>query len=201
MNIEGLDYNTQREQLRMPEYGREIQKMIDHACTLKSKEMRQACAESIIRAMMKMQTNGRASKDYRQKLWNHLAIMSDFKLDIDYPCDISDALKIALKPEPLSYPHDEIEVRHYGKMLAKVFEKLKTMPEGRQRDELIRAAANQMKRDLYQWGHGQMENEKIAADLERLTDGAVKLDLKTFKFERINPNDFIEKKTKGKKSK
>ena len=111
MNIEGLDYNTQREQLVLPEYGREIQKMVDYAVALPTKEERQACAESIITTMIRMFPQGYDSVDFEQKLWDHLAIMSNFQLDIDYPFDVSNATRIATKPEPMSYSHTYIPVR------------------------------------------------------------------------------------------
>ena len=93
MNIEGLDYNTQREKIILPEYGREIQKMVDYAVGLPDKEERQACAESIISIMDRMTSHSRESEDHNRKLWDHLAIMSDFKLDIDYPYDVNEAKK------------------------------------------------------------------------------------------------------------
>ena len=138
MNIEGLDYNTQREQLILPEYGREVQNMVDYALSLPDKEERQRCAESIIVIMDRMFPQNHENPDYKQKLWDHLAIMSNFQLDIDWPYDISGAAKIATKPEPLDYPMTQIPVRHYGKMLFDVFEHLKTMPAGEERDELVR---------------------------------------------------------------
>ena len=86
MNIEGLDYNTQREKLVMPEYGREVQSMIDYAVTLEDKEERKQCATAIVAIMERMFPQSAGTADFRQKLWDHLAIMSGFKLDIDYPC-------------------------------------------------------------------------------------------------------------------
>ncbi|MBO6296644.1 MAG: DUF4290 domain-containing protein [Prevotella sp.] len=196
MEIEGLDYNTQRDKLILPEYGREIQQMVDHAVSLPDKAERQRCAETIIDIMARKDSQSRNTTDYRQKLWDHLALMSNFQLDIDYPCDVSKALKIATKPEPLPYQNNRIAVRHYGKMLLEVMEKLKTMPPGEARDKLVKHTANQMKRNLVQWGHGSVENEKVAADIERLTDGAIKLDLKTFRFDKISNNENAEKKRK-----
>ncbi|MBR1525748.1 MAG: DUF4290 domain-containing protein [Prevotella sp.] len=196
MEIEGLDYNTQRDKLILPEYGREIQQMVDHAVSLPDKAERQRCAETIIDIMARKDSQSRNTTDYRQKLWDHLALMSNFQLDIDYPCDVSKALKIATKPEPLPYQNNRIAVRHYGKMLLEVMEKLKTMPPGEARNKLVKHTANQMKRNLVQWGHGSVENEKVAADIERLTDGAIKLDLKTFRFDKISNNENAEKKRK-----
>ncbi len=183
MNIEGLDYNTQREKLVMPEYGREVQNMVDYAMTLESKQERQRCANAIIKVMGQMVPKNKESIDHERKLWDHLAIMSGFKLDIDYPYDVSGALKIATKPEPMEYPMQKIPVRHYGKMMFELFEKLKTMPAGKERDQLTRLTANQMKHNLSQWGHGSNDDEKIASDLARFTDGVIQLDLATFKFD------------------
>ena len=198
MNIEGLDYNTQRERLIMPEYGREIQKMVDYAVDLPTKEERQQCAETIIGVMQRMFPQNGTPENHNQKLWDHLALMSDFKLDIDYPCDVSQALKITDKPEPMPYPMKDIPVRHYGYMMFEVFEKLKSMPESPERDELARITANQMKRCLYQWSHGSADDEKVISDLARFTDGVIQLDPETFVFEKMNERDFVEKKKRKK---
>lgn len=201
MNIEGLDYNTQREKLKLPEYGREIQQMVDYAVGLASREERQRCAESIVGIMARMTPQNRESADYEQKLWDHLAIISDFKLDIDWPTDVTQARKMATRPEPMRYPMTKIPVRHYGKMMFEVFERLKTMSPGSERDELVRVTANQMKRDLLLWGHGSSDDEKVASDLARFTDGAVQLDLDTFKFEKINERELMAMQSGNKKKK
>ena len=96
MEIEGLDYNTQREKLLMPEYGREVQKMVDLAISLPTKSERQRCAATIIRIMDRMYPQNRQLADHEQKLWDHLALMSQFKLDIDYPYDVAQAATIAM---------------------------------------------------------------------------------------------------------
>ena len=185
MNTKGLDYNTQRKKLVLPEYGREIQLMIDHAVGLSTKAERQVCAETIVATMMRMSPYGKDTAGFRQKLWDHLAIMSGFKLDIDYPYDVSQAHHMQSKPSPMSYPMSDIKVRHYGKLVLETCERLKTMEPGEERNELIRLVANQMKRDLMQWSHGSSDNEKVAADLAYFTDGAVKLDLNKFVFNKV----------------
>lgn len=199
MNIEGLDYNTQRAQLIMPEYGREIQMMVDYAVGLPTKEERQRCAQSIIAVMAVMAPQNKENADFEQKLWNHLALMSNFQLDIDYPYDVSQALNIAKKPEPMPYPMQNIPVRHYGSMLFDIFEKLKGMPAGAERDELVKMTANQMKRNLVQWGHGSSANEKVASDLARFTDGKIQLDIDTFVFSNITTEQPKPEKTKKRK--
>lgn len=202
MDIKGLDYNTQREKLIMPEYGREIQKMVDYAISLPTKEERMRCALSIIHQMENKTPQLRDSSDYRQTLWDHLYLMSHKQLDIDWPFDVSNAEKILSKPQPLEHPKAEAQSRqrHYGRLMMEVFEKLKTMPEGEERNELVRITANQMKRDLATWGHGSMDDEKVADDLARFTDGKIQLDLQSFRFERVAPAGQNEGK-RGKRKK
>lgn len=200
MNIKGLDYNTQRERLVLPEYGREIQLMVDHAIDLPTKAERQRCAETIITTMMRMSPYAKDSADFKQKLWDHLAIMSNFKLDIDYPFDVSQAHQLQAKPAPMKYPMSRIRVRHYGKLVMEACDKLKTMEPGRERNELVRLVANQMKRDLTQWSHGSNDNEKVASDLAQFTDGAIQLDLSTFVFNKVvreNDKPTPKKKKRG----
>lgn len=201
MNIEGLDYNTQREKLILPEYGREIQEMVAFCKTLPTKEERQSCAETIVAIMDTMNEQNRGNADHIQKLWDHLALMAGFELDIDYPYDVSLANSITHRPTPMDYPMSRIPVRHYGKMLFDLFEQLKTMEEGAEKDELMGLAANQMKRCLMLWGHGSADDEKVASDLARLTDGKAQLDLSTFKFEKINQRDLVQPRPNNKKKK
>lgn len=201
MNIQGLDYNTQRELLQMPEYGREIQRMIDHAVTLPTKEERLLCAKTIVKLMETKVPQIRENSGYEQTLWDHLYIMSHKQLDIDWPYDISGAEKFHNKPQPMKLPQSNVRLRHYGKLVSELLEKLKDMPEGGERNELIRLTANQMKRDLVQWGHGSIDDEKVADDMARMTDGAVQLDLSNFVFERINISEPQQKRSSGKKKK
>lgn len=184
MEIKGLDYNTQREKLVMPEYGREIQKMVELAISLPTKEERMQCAKAIIQQMESKNPQIRDNADYQQTLWDHLFLMSHKQLDIDWPFDVSNAEKIHSKPQPIPIVKEngQTHMRHYGRLIMEVFEKLKTMPEGAERDELVRLTANQMKRDLAAWGHGLNDNEKIADDLARFTDGKIQIDLSMFQF-------------------
>lgn len=185
----------------MPEYGREIYSMIKYAVGLPTKEERQQCAESIIRIMDRMFPENRSNDMYKQKLWDHLAIMSDFMLDIDYPYDVSEAAKINTKPQPIEYPMTHIKVKHYGKMLFKIFDTLKTMEPGPERDRLTAFTANQMKINLLQWSHGSCDDEKVASDLAKYTDGVIQLDLDTFRFNKVNEKDMSNSQDKKKKKK
>lgn len=199
MNIEGLDYNTQRSQLVLPEYGREIQEMVEYCTALPSRQERLRCAKTIVAVMGRMHPQNRTKNrvEWERRLWDHLAILSDFKLDIDWPYDISEARSMQTKPEPMKYPTENIRVRHYGRYIFKLFDKLKTMEPGVERDNLVRLTANQMKRDLMLWSHGYTDDEKVADDLARYTDGKIQLDLAHFKFAKVDLRE-TEKKRKKK---
>lgn len=193
-----MDYNTQRTKLRMPEYGRNIHSMIEHCVLITDRDERQLCAESIVSAMEKMNPEIKQQADYKQKLWCHLAIMSNFELDIDYPYEVTDAEELMKKPEPLPYPNHRIPVRHYGDLVFQTLEHLKQMEPGAERDELTRLVANQMKRDLVMYGSSSPDNERIISDIAYFTDGIIQIDPENFQFEFV----VIDKKEeKGKKKK
>lgn len=197
MEIKGLDYNTQREKLLLPEYGREIQKMVDHAVSLPDKQERQKCAQTIVRLMETKVPHLKDNADYQQILWDHLFLMSHKQLDIDWPFDVSEAEKFHEKPQPIPLPKESLHLRHYGRLVQELFERLKTMPAGDERDTLAFYTANQMKRDLATWGHGSMSDEKVADDLARYTDGQIQLDLSSLKLEKVTITE--EPKSKKKK--
>jgi len=203
MNIEGLDYNTQRQPLTMPEYGREIQKMVDHAVSLPRKADRQRCANTIIKQMAVKAPQQQGGNSFRRTLWDHLYLMSNRQLDIDWPFDVAQAEKILAKPEPMGLPSKEdcVRTRHYGHLVEQLFEKLKTMDDGPARNELIRMTANQMKLNLYLWGHGSMSNEKVADDLAYFTDGAVQIDPHNFSFAPVMNKEPARQTANGKKKK
>ena len=201
MDIKGLDYNTQRQQLLLPEYGREIQRMVDHAVTLPTKEERLKCARTIVRLMETKVPHIRDNSDYEQTLWDHLYLMSNKQLDIDWPFDVSEAEKFLSKPNPLPLPQGNIRQRYYGNLVSELLEQLQTMPAGDERDELTRLTANQMKRDLTLWGNGTNDDEKVASDMAYLTNGAIQIDLNNFAFERMQQADLMPRRANGKKRK
>ena len=185
MDIKGLDYNTKRETLLLPEYGREIQRMVDYAIGCTTRDERNACANTIVRMMGTKVPNATETNDGVRALWDHLYIMGRGQLDIDWPYDMSEAVKITQKPQPMPIRKNHVKLRHYGHLVEECFDILKTMPNGRERDKLIYLTANQMKRDLAIWGRGTMDDERVADDLARFTDGCVQLDINNMQLERV----------------
>lgn len=185
MDIKGLDYNTKRETLLLPEYGREIQRMVDYAIGCPTRDERNACANTIVRMMGTKVPNATETNDGIRALWDHLYIMGRGQLDIDWPYDMSEAVKITQKPQPMPIRKNHVKLRHYGHLVEECFDILKTMPNGKERDKLIYLTANQMKRDLAIWGRGTMDDERVADDLARFTDGCVQLDINNMQLERV----------------
>ena len=169
-----MDYNTQRPKLLLPEYGRIVQEMVDYARTLPEKAQRQAGAETIVSVMASFAPGRRQQPDFWHKLWDHLALMADYELDIDYPYEIVRRTD-QTKPARLPYPQTRIRYRHYGHLIEELTRKLKEMPEGEERSQLAWLVAGQMRRSLNDWNKDALSDRKVAADLAAYTDGTVRL--------------------------
>jgi hypothetical protein len=170
-----MKYNTQEKNLPMPEYGRAVQKMVDHAVMIEDREERQRCADTIIAVMGNMFPQLRDVPEFNHKLWDHLAVMADFKLDIDYPYELVDPTTLHPTPQPLPYPKGNIRCRHYGRCIEELIKKACQMPEGEERDELLYLIATQMKKEYILWNKDGVEDEQIVKDIYEYSGGTIKL--------------------------
>lgn len=170
-----MDYNTQRKKLILPEYGRCIQEMVDHAKTIEDREERQQCANTIIKLLSNLYGKQSAKEDVTQKLWNHLAAMANYELDIDYPVEIENLFERENKRESIKLPQKKIRKPHYGALAEETTKVLQAMEDGEEKDALIRLVANQMKRNLANWNPNALSDEKILDDLADFTHGKVQL--------------------------
>ena len=179
-----MEYNTQRKKMELPEYGRSVQNMVDHALTIEDRAERQRCANTIINIMGGMFPHLRDVPDFKHKLWDHLAIMSDFKLDIDYPFEIVKKEDLVVKPEKLEYPNGALRYRHYGRFLEGMIKKAIEVENEGEKKQLINLLAIQMKKDLNNWNKEGIEDQKIVDDLREYSNGAINL-----KVEDLRLND------------
>lgn len=170
-----MKYNTQQRRLPLPEYGRSVQNMVDHALTIEDRAERQRCANTIVNIMGGMFPHLRDVADFKQKLWDHLAIMADFKLDIDYPVEIVKKESLEIKPQRIPYSQHDIRFRHYGRFVQDMIKLAVDYQEGEERNQLIRMIANHMKRDYLNWNKDGVEDQKILDDLCELSGGKIKL--------------------------
>lgn len=158
----------------MPEYGRNIQNMVDHLFTIEDREKRNQSAQAVIDVMGNLYPYLRDVAEYKHKLWDHLAIMSDFKLDIDYPYEPPSPDILTEKPRKVSYNQHDIRLRHYGLITQKMIDAAIDM-EGEEQRILIEQTANQMKKLYLAWNKDSVEDEKIFLDLEELSGHKLKV--------------------------
>ena len=180
-----MEYNTNQKKLALPEYGRSVQKMVDHALTIEDREERQKCAQTIVRIMGSMFPNTRNLPDYERKLWDHLAIMSDFMLDIDYPFEVIKKEEFRTPPERIPYQTGEIRNRHYGRIVEAMIEHACTLEEGEEKEQLVELILVQMKKNYIAWNKDGVEDSKILEDLRIYTKGAIDINGKEI---RLNTN-------------
>ncbi len=170
-----MDYNTQRETMPMPEYGRAVQDMIEHALTIDDRAKRQQCANTIIGIMGSMFPSLRDVPDFQGKLWDHLAFMSGYRLDIDYPVTITRIDKEKQRPDMISYPQNAIRFRHYGQIVPCMIKQAMDMPDSPEKRQLVRLLAVQMKKDLLTWNREMASDERISQDIAYFSNGQLSI--------------------------
>ncbi len=169
-----FSYNTQREKLKMPEYGRNLQEIVDFALKIEDREERTKAAYAIVSIMSNLNPHYKETSDFKHKLWDHLAIISDFKLDVDAPYPPPSAENIFSDPNKIPYCRNRIRYRHYGKAIELLIEKAIEMEEGFEKNNLVYAIANHMKRLYYVWNNDKIiADEIIFKDLEEISRGRI----------------------------
>lgn len=166
-----LEYNSSRNKLVISEYGRHIQKLVEHALTLKDKEERQKMANGIIDIMGELNPQLRDVADFKHKLWDHLFVISNFELDVDSPYEKPIIEKLFEKPEPLAYPNSKIKYNHYGKVIELMIDEAIKMEDQELKSKLVIAIANQMKKSYVNWNLDTVEDEIILNQLTKLSKG------------------------------
>ncbi len=169
-----MDYNSNRSKLSLPEYGRNLQNMVDHIMTIEDRNERNRAARTIIDIMGTMYPYLRDINDFKHKLWDHLAIMSNFNLDIDYPYTPPSPEFFVTPPKKVPYDNNTIKYRHYGKTIENLIEKASDYPDQKERELLIKLIANQMKKSYVVWNKDSVTDDKIFADIEEISHGKIK---------------------------
>ena len=172
-----LEYNSERNHLIIPEYGRHVQKMVERCLEEKDKEKRSKMAQATVEVMASINPNHRDANDFQQKLWDQLFIISDFKLDVDSPYPMPEKDEIFKKPEPLSYPQNHPKYRFYGNNITLMINEAIKVEDGKLKEALVYNIANHMKKCFLNWNRDSVKDSVIFKHLEELSDG--KLSLKT----------------------
>ncbi|SDS14738.1 protein of unknown function [Formosa sp. Hel1_31_208] len=173
--IDDIEYNTEREHLIIPEYGRHLQKMVNYAKKLPTKEERNKVVKSIINVMGNMQPHLRDVPDFQHKLWDQLFIIADFELDVDSPYPTPSREELYARPEPLKYPQNFPKYRFYGNNIKTMIDVANTWEEGELKEALVYTIANHMKKCFLNWNKDTVEDEVIYNHLYELSEGKINL--------------------------
>ena len=192
--IENLEYNTVRENLIIPEYGRHIQKMINYASSRVTKEERNKLANAIISVMGNLQPHLRDVPDFQHKLWDQLFIMSNFKLDADSPFEKPSKEILSVKPQPLSYPQNFSKYRFYGNNIKIMIDEAVKWDEGEMKDALIVTIANHMKKCFLNWNKDSVKDQIIFEHLYELSE--TRIDIRDSKEELLDSSLLLRSKRK-----
>jgi arsenate reductase-like glutaredoxin family protein len=176
-----MKYNTTEERLVLPEYGRNIQNMVNYCLTIEDRNERNRCANAIIQIMGNLFPHLRDVNDFKHILWDHLAIMGDFKLDVDYPYEVIQQDNLYKRPPRVEYGNAKIAYRHYGKLMEQMIQKANEMEDGPEKDALVKMLANFMKRSYLTWNKDSVDDRKIFKDLDELSDGKIVLSEESYK--------------------
>ncbi len=170
-----MDYNTQRTGLRIPEYGRIIQEMVDYCCSIPNREERNRAARTIVGIMENMNPAIREEADYKHKLWDQLSELSGFKLDIDWPFPVLTEDVKSQKPDRLSYSDSSIMFKHYGKIVEAMLAKLEEETDEERYRVMFTDIANFMKRSYVQWKKELIPDDVIFREIVFMTEGRVQV--------------------------
>jgi hypothetical protein len=192
-----MEYNSQRKKLQYPEYGRNVQKMIDVVMKIEDKHERNVAVRTVINVMASMNPGEKDSEDYAHKLWDHLHIITNFALDVDSPYEKPDPDMVEAKPKKMAYPKKNIEYLHYGSIIGKLIKKASEMPDSEDRDVFVVDIANLMKKAYLNWNRDSVSDELIRDQLEELSNG--KLTLKEHQ-RLVSTHDILGQQKKAQES-
>ena len=171
-----FDYNSTRSNLILSEYGRNVQNMVKYICDLPTKEERNRYAQVVIDLMGFLNPHLRDVADFKHKLWDHLHIISNYKIDVDSPYPKPTEESIRFKPAPLSYPQHRIKYKHYGKTVELMIQKARSIEEPDRKQHMVQAIANFMKIAYVTWNKDTVADETIIKDLRDMSNGTLVLE-------------------------
>lgn len=168
-----MEYNSAKDELILPEYGRNVQLLIQHAKTIENKDMRQAFVEKVIKLMHQMNPQNRSIDEYKDKLWGHVFHIADYDIDVTPDNGIIPTKEGARKkPDQIAYPHNDTRYRHYGYNVQKLTEKAISMEDGPKKKGFVSAIASYMKLAYKTWNRDHyVSDDIIKGDLLKLSNG------------------------------
>lgn len=195
-----VEYNTALPKLEMREYGRHIQKLIEHCSTIEDREERNKCAYAIAEVMVQLfpELNGEDAKS--RKVWDHINIISGFNLDIDFPCEVLTKAEMTPQPKKIPYPNKSDRFRIYGTNLVRMIKEISQMDGGVEKDRLIFLVANQMKKLLISENPDSATDRRVFNDIKDITGGRIDINPESYRLNEYigvaNPQENKKKKKK-----
>ena len=181
--------------MTIAEYGRHLHNMVQDCVKIEDREKRTRTAEFIVNVMAQMNPKVKESGDYRQKLWDHLYIISDFKLDVDSPFPPPSQEVLHSKPRQFKNQQASIRYRHYGKYIQQNIEKASLYEEGPEKDALIKTIANHLKKSYLNWNKNTVDDDVILANLAELSKSRLR---PTDEFKLSHTNEILARNKKKK---
>ena len=194
-----MEYNTLQKKMVLPEYGRHVHMMVQYATQIKDRDQRNEAAHTIIGIMGNLMPHLREVPDFRHKLWDHLFIMSEFKLDIDAPYPPPQPEDLVEKPHTVPYSQAHIRQKHYGRILVEMIREAGKMDDSPLRDSLVQLLATQMRKSYTAWNRSEINSEQIIQDIWDISDGKIQLNPELVQF--TEPVKDISKSPQGQSSK
>ena len=170
-----LDYNTEREKLRMPEYGRNVLRMVEQVKAIEDRAQRSEQARAVVKVMERLNPSVKADEHWEQKLWDHLFIMSGFDLDVDAPYPAPTPEQLEVKPMPIPLKTKPIKAYHYGRNIESIIDLIAAEQDGDQKTAMIRQLATYMRQQYLIWNKDSVSDTTIFQDIEKLSDGRIKV--------------------------
>lgn len=196
-----IPYNVSEPKLALPEYGRNIQRMVDHCLTIEDRDERTRCAYSIADVMATLFPTVVGEGGDRRKIWDHINIMSGFKLDIDFPCEVITPDKLNVTREKVPYSEGFVRYRNYGKSIQQMIKIVADMENSVDKDNMIFLLANQMKKVLLAVNPENSSDAKVFADIADISNGKIQIDPANYKLNSYVETEIQSGKGKKKKTK
>ena len=170
-----MDYNTQREKLILPEYGRYVQKMVEMVKAIPDREKRNEQIRAVVQVMAQLNPQVREMVDYKHKLWDHMQIMAGYDIDVDTPYPVPDRKELESKPQPIPLEKRPVKAACYGRNIENMISLIADREEDETKREMIRALALYMRQQYLIWNKDSVSDATIFADIERLSEGRLKV--------------------------
>ncbi|QHT69795.1 DUF4290 domain-containing protein [Rhodocytophaga rosea] len=178
-------YNTQQNDLILKEYGRNVQKLVDHIITIEDRDKRNKYAQILVELMRQIHPNMRDNQDYSNKLWDDLYILSQFNLEVDAPYPMPEKDALGKKPKMVAYNTHELHYKHYGRNVELLIEKAIAMENPDDRFNAIIYIGRLMKSFYGTWNKENVDDAVIVEHLREMSENKLNISLEKVKAENL----------------